>query len=174
MDVPADRSRPTSALPLQPDAVRSPPRRRPTGAAPPLPYRLQTSGIGWLVAALVLIGLTLAIFARGLRGPGGGGHRRRRRGRALAGRPGQPRAGGAAAGPGPRRLLVGAVHPVVRPDAGVAGPAPLAAPAAVVGRRQPGKPPHGGPDGHHPAATPLRGGPADQLGWLGAAVDTVT
>jgi hypothetical protein len=38
-------------------------------SAPPLPYRLQTSGIGWLVAALVLVGLTLAIFARGLRGP---------------------------------------------------------------------------------------------------------
>jgi tRNA A-37 threonylcarbamoyl transferase component Bud32/membrane-associated phospholipid phosphatase len=30
---------------------------------------LQTSGVGWLVAAVVLIGLTLAIFARGLRGP---------------------------------------------------------------------------------------------------------
>src|SRR5215211_3246904 len=72
MDIPADRSRPTSAPPLHPtlrEAVRSPRRRRPTGAAPPLPYRLQTSGIGWLVAALVLIGLTLAIFARGLRGP---------------------------------------------------------------------------------------------------------
>jgi tRNA A-37 threonylcarbamoyl transferase component Bud32 len=72
MDIPADRSRPTGAPPLHPtlrEAVRSPRRRRPTGAAPPLPYRLQTSGIGWLVAALVLIGLTLAIFARGLRGP---------------------------------------------------------------------------------------------------------
>ena len=69
MDVPADRSRPTSALPVHPEAVRSPRRRRPTGAAPPLPYRLQTSGIRWLVAALVLVGLTLAIFARGLRGP---------------------------------------------------------------------------------------------------------
>jgi tRNA A-37 threonylcarbamoyl transferase component Bud32 len=34
-----------------------------------LPYRLQTSGIGWLVAVLVLVGLTLVIFARGLRGP---------------------------------------------------------------------------------------------------------
>jgi tRNA A-37 threonylcarbamoyl transferase component Bud32/membrane-associated phospholipid phosphatase len=34
-----------------------------------LPYRLQTSGIGWLVAALVLVGLTLAIFGGGLRGP---------------------------------------------------------------------------------------------------------
>ena len=34
-----------------------------------MPYRLQTSGIGWLVAAVVLVGLTLAVFARGLRGP---------------------------------------------------------------------------------------------------------
>jgi hypothetical protein len=72
MDVPADRSRATSAPPVHPslrEAARSPRRRRPTGAAPPLPYRLQTSGIGWLVAALVLVGLTLAIFARGLHGP---------------------------------------------------------------------------------------------------------
>jgi tRNA A-37 threonylcarbamoyl transferase component Bud32/membrane-associated phospholipid phosphatase len=72
MDVPAGRSTSTSAPPLHPTlraAVRSPRRRRPTGAAPPLPYRLRTSGIGWLVAALVLVGLTLAVFARGLRGP---------------------------------------------------------------------------------------------------------
>src|SRR5215204_648089 len=69
MDVPADRSGPTSALPVHPEAVRSPRRRRPTGAAPPLPYRLQTSGVGWLVAAVVLVGLTLVIFGRGLRGP---------------------------------------------------------------------------------------------------------
>jgi membrane-associated phospholipid phosphatase len=72
MDVPADRSRPTSALPTHSSlrgAARSPRRRRPTGAAPPLPYRLQTSGVGWLVAAVVLVGLTLAIFAHGLRGP---------------------------------------------------------------------------------------------------------
>jgi tRNA A-37 threonylcarbamoyl transferase component Bud32 len=72
MDLPADRSRSTSALPVHPslrEAARSPQRRRPTGAAPPLPYRLQTSGVGWLVAAVVLVGLTLAIFGRGLRGP---------------------------------------------------------------------------------------------------------
>src|SRR5512132_3149611 len=72
MDVPADRSRPTSALPVHPslrETARSPRRRRPTGAAPPLPYRLQSSGVGWLVAAVVLVGLTLMIFARGLRGP---------------------------------------------------------------------------------------------------------
>jgi hypothetical protein len=52
MDVPADPSRSTSAPPIHPslrEAVRSPRRRRPTGAAPPLPYRLGTSGIGWLV-----------------------------------------------------------------------------------------------------------------------------
>jgi tRNA A-37 threonylcarbamoyl transferase component Bud32/membrane-associated phospholipid phosphatase len=72
MDLPTDRSTPTSALPIHPtlrEAVRSPRHRRPTGAAPPLPYRLQTSGVGWLVAAVVLVGLTLAIFARGMRGP---------------------------------------------------------------------------------------------------------
>jgi tRNA A-37 threonylcarbamoyl transferase component Bud32/membrane-associated phospholipid phosphatase len=72
MDVPADRSRSTSTPPLHPtlrEAVRSPRRRRPTGAAPPLPYRLQSSGVGWLVAAMVLVGLTLAIFGRGMRGP---------------------------------------------------------------------------------------------------------
>jgi tRNA A-37 threonylcarbamoyl transferase component Bud32/membrane-associated phospholipid phosphatase len=72
MDVPADRSRSMSAAPIDPslrEAVRAPRRRRPTGAAPPLPYRLQTSGVGWLVAAVVLIGLTLAVFARGMRGP---------------------------------------------------------------------------------------------------------
>jgi tRNA A-37 threonylcarbamoyl transferase component Bud32 len=72
MDLPTERSTPTSAPPIHPtlrEAVRSPRHRRPTGAAPPLPYRLQTSGVGWLVAAVVLVGLTLAIFARGLRGP---------------------------------------------------------------------------------------------------------
>jgi tRNA A-37 threonylcarbamoyl transferase component Bud32/membrane-associated phospholipid phosphatase len=72
MDLPTDRSTPISAPPIHPtlrEAVRSPRRRRPTGAAPPLPYRLRTSGVGWLVAAVVLVGLTLAIFGRGMRGP---------------------------------------------------------------------------------------------------------
>ncbi len=69
--MPADQVTPTSAPPVHAtlrEAVRSPRRRRPTGAPPPLPYRLQTSGIGWLVAAVVLVGLELAVFARGLRG----------------------------------------------------------------------------------------------------------
>jgi len=72
MDVPAHQSTPTSAAPVHPtlrEAVRSPRRRRPTGAPPPLPYHLQTSGVGWLVAAVVLVGLALAVFGRGLRGP---------------------------------------------------------------------------------------------------------
>jgi tRNA A-37 threonylcarbamoyl transferase component Bud32/membrane-associated phospholipid phosphatase len=72
MDVPAGQSTPTSAPPVHPtlrETVRSPRRRRPTGAPPPLPYRLQTSGVGWLVVAVVLVGLALAVFDRGLRGP---------------------------------------------------------------------------------------------------------
>ena len=69
MDLPADES-PTGQR-LQPTPageVRRARRRRPTGAAPPLPYRLQTSAVGWLVAAVVLVGLTLAVFGRGMRG----------------------------------------------------------------------------------------------------------
>src|SRR5215211_8255194 len=72
MDVPAGQSTPISAPPIHPtlrEGVRSPRRRRPTGAPPALPYRLQTSGVGWLVAVVVLVGLALVVFARGLRGP---------------------------------------------------------------------------------------------------------
>jgi hypothetical protein len=67
MDVPADQS--TRAAAERPPAgtVRRA-RRRPTGEAPPLPHHLQTSGVGWLVAAVVLVALTVAVFARGLRG----------------------------------------------------------------------------------------------------------
>jgi tRNA A-37 threonylcarbamoyl transferase component Bud32 len=49
-------------------ATRSPLRRRPTGEAPPLPHHLQISGVGWLVASIVLVALSLAVFAGGLRG----------------------------------------------------------------------------------------------------------
>jgi tRNA A-37 threonylcarbamoyl transferase component Bud32 len=71
MDVPADQStaKRTPRLRVPTRILRSPRRRRPTGEPPPLPYHLQTSGVGWLVAALVLVALTLAIFGRGLRGP---------------------------------------------------------------------------------------------------------
>src|SRR5215469_6953417 len=71
MDAPSDQSAPTGAAPahLTPRGAARSRRRRPTGAPPPLPHHLQTSGVGWLVAAVVLVGLTLAVFAPGLRGP---------------------------------------------------------------------------------------------------------
>jgi tRNA A-37 threonylcarbamoyl transferase component Bud32/membrane-associated phospholipid phosphatase len=72
MDLPTDRSRSTIAAPVQPtlgEAVRAPRRRRPTGEPPPLPYHLQTSGVGWLLAAGVLVVLSIAVFREGLRGP---------------------------------------------------------------------------------------------------------
>jgi serine/threonine-protein kinase RIO1 len=69
--VPADQSTGASSsrlgVPL--GTVRSQPRRRPTGEPPPLPYHLRTSGFGWLVAGGLLVGLLLAVFGRGLRGP---------------------------------------------------------------------------------------------------------
>jgi tRNA A-37 threonylcarbamoyl transferase component Bud32/membrane-associated phospholipid phosphatase len=71
MDVPPDQSTPTGASPAHPSlrgAVWSPRQRRPTGAPPPLPHHLQTSGVGWLVAAVLLVGLALVVFGRGLRG----------------------------------------------------------------------------------------------------------
>jgi tRNA A-37 threonylcarbamoyl transferase component Bud32/membrane-associated phospholipid phosphatase len=72
MDVPGDRSAQTGAPRVQPalrQALGSPRRRRPTGEPPPLPHHLQTSGLGWLVAAVVLVGLSVAVFVRGLQGP---------------------------------------------------------------------------------------------------------
>jgi tRNA A-37 threonylcarbamoyl transferase component Bud32 len=49
-------------------AGRSRRRRRPTGEPPPLPHHLQTSGVRWMIAAAVLVTLTIVVFARGLRG----------------------------------------------------------------------------------------------------------
>ena len=43
-------------------------RRRPSGEPPPLPHHLQTSGVRWLVATLVLVALAIVVFARGLQG----------------------------------------------------------------------------------------------------------
>src|SRR5215467_12447728 len=71
MDAPSEQSTPADAASAQltpRKAVRSR-RRRPTGAPPPLPHHLQTSGVGWLVAAVVMVGLALAVFAPGLPGP---------------------------------------------------------------------------------------------------------
>jgi tRNA A-37 threonylcarbamoyl transferase component Bud32/membrane-associated phospholipid phosphatase len=44
-------------------------RRRPSGEAPPLPHHLQTSGVGWLVALVVLVAMSIVVFNGGLRGP---------------------------------------------------------------------------------------------------------
>src|SRR6185369_5451075 len=48
---------------------RSPRRRRPSGQPPPLPRHLQTTGVGWLAAAVVLLVVSVVVFAGGLRGP---------------------------------------------------------------------------------------------------------
>jgi tRNA A-37 threonylcarbamoyl transferase component Bud32/membrane-associated phospholipid phosphatase len=47
---------------------RSSPRRRPSGAAPPLPRHLRTTGIGWLIAALVVVVATVLVFGGGVSG----------------------------------------------------------------------------------------------------------
>jgi tRNA A-37 threonylcarbamoyl transferase component Bud32 len=70
MDVPGDRLSPTGAqvstapVPVQ----RAPRRRRPSGEAPPLPRKLQTSGVRWLTAVIVVVALTAVVFGRGMRG----------------------------------------------------------------------------------------------------------
>src|SRR4249920_2689856 len=48
---------------------RSPRRRRPSGQPPPLARHLQITGVGWLAAAVVLLVLSVVVFAGGLRGP---------------------------------------------------------------------------------------------------------
>jgi tRNA A-37 threonylcarbamoyl transferase component Bud32/membrane-associated phospholipid phosphatase len=70
MDVPADRSTRTTEPQARGvrEAARPHRRRRPTGEPPPLPHHLQTSGVRWLVAMVVLLALAIAVFARGMRG----------------------------------------------------------------------------------------------------------
>ena len=65
MDVPAERSTRTAGPNLHPAArpAAGSRRRRPTGEPPPLPHHLQTSGVRWLVATLVLIVLAVVVFA---------------------------------------------------------------------------------------------------------------
>ena len=45
-------------------------RRRPTGEPPPLPRHLESTGVGWLIAAVGLVILTLLVFAAGRYGRG--------------------------------------------------------------------------------------------------------
>jgi hypothetical protein len=44
------------------------PRRRPSGAAPPLPHHLHTTGLGWLIALVAVVSATLIVFRNGLVG----------------------------------------------------------------------------------------------------------
>jgi tRNA A-37 threonylcarbamoyl transferase component Bud32 len=69
MDLPAERSTRTAGPPA-PTATRpaARSRRRPTGEPPPLPHHLQTSGVGWLAATVVLLVLAIVVFGRGLQG----------------------------------------------------------------------------------------------------------
>ena len=70
MDVPAERPTRTAGPHPHPAArhAAGSRRRRPTGEPPPLPHHLQTSGVRWLVATLVLVVLAVVVFARGLQG----------------------------------------------------------------------------------------------------------
>src|SRR5256885_1061938 len=45
---------------------RSARRRRPSGQSSPLPHHLRTTGVGWLVGAVVSVVVSLLVFARGL------------------------------------------------------------------------------------------------------------
>jgi tRNA A-37 threonylcarbamoyl transferase component Bud32 len=69
MDVPADQSTQTNGPQIQPGTLRPVGHRRPTGEPPPLPHHLQTSGVGWLLVAVVLVALAIVVFGRGMRGP---------------------------------------------------------------------------------------------------------
>jgi len=60
----------TPGGPLRPPGLPRTPRRRPSGEPPPLPHHLQTSGFGWLIAAVVLAVASVVVFADGWRGPG--------------------------------------------------------------------------------------------------------
>ena len=44
------------------------PMRRPSGAPPPLPRDLRTTGVSWLVAAVVAVVATVLIFRNGVSG----------------------------------------------------------------------------------------------------------
>jgi tRNA A-37 threonylcarbamoyl transferase component Bud32 len=71
MDLPAEQSTRTRVPLIQPPLrglARSRRRRRPTGEPPPLPHHLQTSGVGWLVVAIVLVAGSIVVFAHGIRG----------------------------------------------------------------------------------------------------------
>src|SRR3954468_3822509 len=66
MNLPTDHAAPAGVPEIPSESPRR--IRRPSGDPPPLPRHLQTSGVGWLLAATVLVGAAMLVFARGLRG----------------------------------------------------------------------------------------------------------
>ncbi len=48
--------------------ARRVPRRRPSGAPPPLPRHLRRTGVGWLIAALVAVVVTVVVMGEGVSG----------------------------------------------------------------------------------------------------------
>jgi tRNA A-37 threonylcarbamoyl transferase component Bud32 len=72
MDVPGDQLSRTGAQQVSTAPVRvqrAPRHRRPSGEAPPLPRKLQTSGVRWLAAVVAVVALTAVVFGGGMRGP---------------------------------------------------------------------------------------------------------
>ncbi len=72
MDVPTDHTTLTTTQQLAPTPAqvrRAQRRRRPSGEPPPLPRKLQTSGVRWLAAVVAVVALSGVVFAGGLRGP---------------------------------------------------------------------------------------------------------
>ena len=150
---------------------RRAPRRRPSGAPPPLPRHLRTTGAGWLIAAVVAIFVTALVFRNGVSGAAitvidrrrhcravderhrSAGHPRHRPGRELCGVVVGHRDHGLAAGRGADRLPA------------MASPGDL--PGGVTGRAA-GARVSVRPD--HPAPS-FRGPVARELGRLVAALD---
>src|SRR4029453_1498022 len=58
----------TGSKPASRRLGRESPRRRPSGAPPPLPFHLRRTGVGWLIAALVAVVVTLLVFNDGVSG----------------------------------------------------------------------------------------------------------
>jgi len=61
---------PGGTVPLEPGRVRRRRRRRrPTGSLPPAGRHLRWTGVGWILLTALLLGVTMLVFGRGLRGP---------------------------------------------------------------------------------------------------------
>jgi tRNA A-37 threonylcarbamoyl transferase component Bud32 len=67
--VPEGTAEPGTARAAQPAAAaKQSPRRRPSGAPPPLPHHLRTTGLGWLIVLVAVVIATLVVFHDALHG----------------------------------------------------------------------------------------------------------